>query len=90
MNGESSDEENREKEQNGVVNGEKGEKDGEKEKEKSGEKEEADKDQEVVLIQDTGFNVKIIVPGIEDFELPVSKTVFKSCQIETFLAACCL
>ena len=79
MNGEVSDEENREKEQNGVVNGEKGEKDGEKEKsedkEEEKEEKEEDKDQEVVLIQDTGFNVKIIVPGIEDFELPVSKTL---------------
>jgi len=31
----------------------------------------ADKDQEVVLIQDTGFNVKIVCPGVEEFELPV-------------------
>ena len=76
MNGEVSDEENREKEQNGVENGEKREKDGEKEKE---DEKEEDKDQEVVLIQDTGFNVKIIVPGIEDFELPVSFVCLISC-----------
>ncbi|KAH3889427.1 hypothetical protein DPMN_013481, partial [Dreissena polymorpha] len=30
------------------------------------------KEQEVVLIQDTGFNVKILCPGVEEFELPVS------------------
>ncbi|KAJ8312586.1 hypothetical protein KUTeg_009959 [Tegillarca granosa] len=29
-------------------------------------------DQEIVLIQDTGFNVQISVPGAESFELPVS------------------
>ncbi|WAR03982.1 CLU-like protein [Mya arenaria] len=33
---------------------------------------EKDKEQEVVLIQDTGFNVKIVCPGVEEFELPVS------------------
>ena len=43
----------------------------EQDKEKEG-KDEEDKEQEVVLIQDTGFNVTIVVPGAEDFELPVS------------------
>ena len=28
--------------------------------------------QEVVLIQDTGFTIQIVCPGIEPFELPVS------------------
>lgn len=35
-------------------------------------KDEENKEQEVVLIQDTGFNVTIVCPGVEEFELPVS------------------
>ena len=75
------DEQNTEKE--GKAGEKEVEKDGEKEGDKGGEnegtkdgekEEEGDKDQEVVLIQDTGFNVKIIVPGIEEFELPVSSS----------------
>ena len=36
------------------------------------EKKEEGTDQDVVLIQDTGFTVKIIAPGLEPFDLPVS------------------
>ena len=39
--------------------------------EKSEEKTDDDKDKEVLLIQDTGFNVMIQAPGIEPFDLPV-------------------
>ncbi|GFO41251.1 clustered mitochondria protein homolog [Plakobranchus ocellatus] len=48
------------------------EKDGKKED--NGEKEngEIETDKEVLLIQDTGFNVKIAAPGLDMFELPVS------------------
>jgi hypothetical protein len=50
------------------VNGEK-----EEQTDKDGEKEgDENKDQEVLLIQDTGFNVTITCPGVEEFELPVS------------------
>ena len=35
-----------------------------------------DKEQEVVLIQDTGFNITIVVPGLDEFELPVSTLSF--------------
>jgi hypothetical protein len=47
-------------------------------KEESKEKEDEAKndEQEMVLIQDTGFNVKIVVPGVtEKIELPVSFVV---------------
>lgn len=36
------------------------------------EKKDEDKDKEVLLIQDTGFNIQIIAPNLEPFELPVS------------------
>ena len=43
-------------------------------KEKDGESKEGeeDKDKEVLLIQDTGFNVVIQAPNIDSFDLPVS------------------
>ncbi|KAK3710501.1 hypothetical protein RRG08_021316 [Elysia crispata] len=46
----------------------------EKKGEENGEKEnsEGDADKEVLLIQDTGFNVKIAAPNLDVFELPVS------------------
>ena len=31
----------------------------------------ADSKDEVVLIQDTGFNISIVAPGVEPFDLPV-------------------
>lgn len=44
----------------------------EEQADKDGEKEgDENKDQEVLLIQDTGFNVTIMCPGVEEFELPV-------------------
>lgn len=39
-------------------------------KETKGEKE--NDDQEFVLIQDTGFTVKIVIPGMDPIDLPVS------------------
>ena len=47
----------------------------EKKGEENGEKEnpEGETDKEVLLIQDTGFNVKIAAPNLEVFELPVSQ-----------------
>ena len=37
-----------------------------------GEKEEGKNEQEIVLIQDTGFTVQLSIPGMENIELPVS------------------
>ena len=34
---------------------------------------EAEAGEEVVVIQDTGFNIKIVTPGLEPFDLPVSQ-----------------
>lgn len=42
-----------------------------KEDEKEKKSEEVDKDKEVLLIQDTGFNIKIVAPNLEPFDLPV-------------------
>ena len=52
----------------------------EKKGEENGEKEnsEGDADKEVLLIQDTGFNVKIAAPNLDVFELPVSKFIKNS------------
>lgn len=56
---------------NGVHKGKKGKKSGEEEGE--GEEESTKKDeQEVVFIQDMGFTVKIVSPGIEPFDIQVS------------------
>ena len=53
---------------------EKGEAPEDKEKGEEG-KEGDNKEQEVVLIQDTGFNVTITCPGVDEFELPVGVLV---------------
>ncbi|KAK3589135.1 hypothetical protein CHS0354_017102 [Potamilus streckersoni] len=56
-----------------LVNGDGDDKEKEEgEKEKEGESGEKSNENEVVLIQDTGFNVKLILPNGESFELPVS------------------
>lgn len=33
--------------------------------------------EEVIVIQDTGFNIKIVAPGVEPFDLPVSLGMFR-------------
>ncbi|BFZ18938.1 hypothetical protein BsWGS_21978 [Bradybaena similaris] len=43
-----------------------------KAEEEATEKKDEDKDKEVLLIQDTGFNIQIVAPNLEPFELPVS------------------
>lgn len=44
---------------------------GEKEDEK--DTDDGEKDKEVLLIQDTGFNIQIAAPNLDPFDLPVSK-----------------
>ena len=38
-------------------------------------------DQDVVLIQDTGFNIKIQAPGMDPFDLPVSLSFLFDCYL---------
>ncbi|CAL1547701.1 unnamed protein product [Lymnaea stagnalis] len=47
-------------------------KDKDSEKEEKKEAEDEEKDKEVLLIQDSGFNIQIAAPNLEPFELPVS------------------
>ena len=42
-----------------------------KEKDEETEKKADETDPDIILIQDTGFNIKIAAPGAEVFELPV-------------------
>ena len=50
--------------------------------EANGEKQNVkEKDSDLLLIHDTGFNIKIEAPGIEPFDLPVSKTIYNDVSV---------